>query len=120
MTGKFIVFEGPDGSGTSYHSRMLAQTLRNEGKNVLLTAEPTSGPIGTLIRTTLKEGDGFPAESLQLLFCADRAWHQREIRSALERGEPGRQPLRRRVRRWRPVIVLRVPCVVHRYAEESR
>lgn len=83
----FIVFEGPDGSGTSFHSRTLAEHLRTKGKTVLLTAEPTNGPIGTVIRTILKEDKRLPPESLQLLFCADRAWHQVEIRAALERGE---------------------------------
>ncbi len=83
-----IILEGPDGSGTTTHSALLAETLRKEGRDVLLTCEPTDGPIGRFIRGELsKEKIDSPA-ALQLLFTADRAWHvDTVIRPALEAGK---------------------------------
>jgi len=74
MAGQFIVLEGPDGSGTTTHAQLLADRLQKEGKNVIHTCEPTRGPIGTFIRSQLKERT-MPPDALQLLFTADRAWH---------------------------------------------
>lgn len=88
MKGKLIVLEGPDGSGTTTHSTLLAEKLRSKGQDVLLTAEPTDSPIGLFIRDQLKKKDVDSASALQLLFCADRAWHiERVIRPALETGK---------------------------------
>lgn len=87
MNGRFIVLEGPDGSGTTMHVALLAERLRNEGKTVLQTCEPTQGPVGQFIREHLKK-ESLPADTLQLLFTADRAWHlQKDVLPALERGE---------------------------------
>ncbi|MBI3335953.1 dTMP kinase [Candidatus Peregrinibacteria bacterium] len=83
----FIVLEGPDGSGTTLHSGLLASTLRSQGKNIVLTAEPTDGPIGKFIRIQLKgEHTPLPPDALQLLFTADRAMHQTFIRDALHQN----------------------------------
>ena len=83
MSGRFIVLEGPDGSGTTTHAKLLAQRL---GANVFLTAEPTDGPIGKEIRAALKQG-ALPPDELQMLFVKDRAWHiKEEIGPALEKG----------------------------------
>ena len=86
MPGQFIVIEGPDGAGTTTHSNLLAEALRREGKDVILTAEPTHGPIGQGIRELLKVG-GVNGTALQLLFCADRADHQDAIKEALAAGK---------------------------------
>ncbi len=75
MTPSFIVLEGPDGSGTSLHSRLLAERLQREGHDVLLTTEPSDSAIGIWIRTLLKEKTTMDPAALQLLFCADRADH---------------------------------------------
>lgn len=86
MVPRFIVLEGPDGSGTTTHAALLAERLRRDGSEVLLTAEPTNGPVGKFLRTALSVG-GMPADALQLLFSADRAWHvEAEIGPALKRG----------------------------------
>ena len=88
MAGFFIILEGPDGAGTTTHSRLLAERLEAEGRKVLLTAEPTDGPVGTWVRAELKKGTKLPPASLQLLFTADRAWHMENvIEPALARGE---------------------------------
>jgi len=87
MNGTFIVLEGPDGSGTTTHAGLLADRLSARGAECLLTWEPTDGPIGLSIRESLKKG-GLPASALQLLFCADRAWHiENVIQPALEQGK---------------------------------
>ncbi len=44
--GLFITFEGPDGSGKSTQARMLAQRLRDQGRDVLESVEPGGTPIG--------------------------------------------------------------------------
>ncbi len=39
--GKFIVFEGLDGSGQTTQARLLGQYFISQGREVLLTKEPT-------------------------------------------------------------------------------
>ena len=75
--GKFIVFEGLDGSGLSTHSSLLRDWLKNQGYRVHLSAEPTDGPIGVLIRQILKDFTKIPKrpDILALLFAADRLYH---------------------------------------------
>lgn len=90
----FIVLEGPDGAGTTKHSAILADRLTRKGREVVLTAEPSDGSIGTFIRSLLKPPTGARAmpipspQALQLLFCADRADHvDRIIAPALATGK---------------------------------
>ena len=75
MSGLFIVIEGPDGSGTTKHTELLAEKLENAGFDVCQTKEPTDGPIGTEIRQNLVEGKSIDPLELQRKFCQDRAWH---------------------------------------------
>ncbi|MFA6039111.1 MAG: dTMP kinase [Candidatus Peribacteraceae bacterium] len=87
MTGTFIVIDGPDASGSTLHARLLAERLRKEGREVLVTAEPTEGPVGLWIRELLKEKK-VPSSTLQILFTADRAWHvEQVILPALREGK---------------------------------
>lgn len=84
----FIVFDGPDGSGTTRQSKIFAQKLREEGFDVVLTAEPTDSPFGDEIRDMLKR-DSMPSpKAIQLLFTADRANHvETVIEPALREGK---------------------------------
>lgn len=92
--GRFLVIEGIDGAGTTTQAKALGDRLRAAGRKVHVTAEPSGGPIGALIRQILsgrlrgKAPDGpFDPEGLALLFAADRLDHARtEILPALEAG----------------------------------
>lgn len=88
-TGLFISFEGIDGSGKSTQARLLAETLRANGRDVIATREPGGAPGAEAIRRLLVEGDParWSAETEILLFNAARRDHlERTIRPALEHG----------------------------------
>ena len=75
MAGKFIVFEGLDGSGKSTQICCLEQRLRDMGRRVDVTAEPTVSALGGLVRDALS---GFTPRSggeIAALFMADRVQH---------------------------------------------
>ena len=83
----FLVLDGPDASGTTTHCKLLAERLRSEGHDVVLTSEPTDGPTGKEIRDYLKTGNVDPME-LQMLFTKDREWHvENVITPALAAGK---------------------------------
>ncbi|AZQ66927.1 dTMP kinase [Silicimonas algicola] len=87
--GRFITFEGIDGSGKSTQARLLAAYLRSKGIEVVLTREPGGSPGAEEIRRLLVEGnpDRWSAETEILLFTAARRDHlEKTIRPALERG----------------------------------
>lgn len=79
--GRFIVLEGLDGAGTTTQAERLGAWLRSRGRRVHVTAEPTSGPIGGLIRQALSKrfvghgGEELDPRALALLFAADRLDH---------------------------------------------
>lgn len=78
--GRFVVLEGLDGAGTTTQARLLCERLRAAGSLVHVTAEPSGGPAGALVRQILTrrvsgpEG-GFDPAALALLFAADRLDH---------------------------------------------
>ena len=89
-TGRFLSFEGIDGSGKSTQARLLAQSLRDAGHAVTLTREPGGSPGAEEIRRLVLEGDPdrWSAETEILLFTAARRDHlEKTIRPALARGE---------------------------------
>ncbi len=88
MKGKFITFEGIDGSGKSTQLRMLAGDLRLKGRNVLQTREPGGTALGRGLREAFLETDETIAPMAELLaFAADRAQHvEFLIKPALEQG----------------------------------
>src|SRR5436190_1426688 len=73
--GKFIAFEGIDGSGKSTHMRLLKQGLEEKGYKVYDTFEPTDNKIGTLIRSILKGTEKADNRTIAALFAADRLHH---------------------------------------------
>ncbi len=73
--GKFIVFEGIDGSGKSSQMRLLAQYLGDRGVRVHLTCEPTQSPIGSLLRDCLTGKLDTDESTIAALFAADRLHH---------------------------------------------
>lgn len=113
--GKFIVFEGLDGAGTTTQRDAVEKYLAGQGMLVLgdtyaadttpfiaaaipdrkvirITAEPSKGPAGTLIRSILNRDVRLPAErgmheTLAELFAMDREHHLRTVvLPALEAG----------------------------------
>lgn len=73
--GRFITFEGLDGSGKSTQIRMLAQRLREAGHEVLESVEPGGTPIGQQIRRVLLDNrnNELCATAEMLLMFAARA-----------------------------------------------
>lgn len=87
--GRFITFEGIDGSGKSTQARLLAAYLKARQSEVVLTREPGGSPGAEEIRRLLVEGDPdrWSAETEILLFTAARRDHlEKTIRPALKRG----------------------------------
>lgn len=89
MRGKFITFEGIDGSGKSTQLRMLASELRFRGFDVLNTCEPGGTPLGRRLRETFLETEETVAPLAELLlFAADRAQHVNFlVKPAIEQGK---------------------------------
>lgn len=86
----FISFEGIDGCGKSSQAQMLAEALRAEGRDVILTREPGGSAGAEEIRRLLVEGSGerWSPETECLLFTAARRDHlERKIHPALEQGQ---------------------------------
>ena len=86
--GRLIVLEGLDGAGTTTQAARLVAALGARGIDAHGTREPSTGPVGRLLREMLA-GQHQPVDSvtLGLLFAADRADHlQREVEPALARG----------------------------------
>lgn len=88
--GKLITFEGPEGGGKSTQARLLAESLRARGIEVLTTREPGGTPTGEIIRDLLQNnlsGEPLCDETEALLFCASRAQLCRDVLApALARG----------------------------------
>lgn len=85
----FITLEGPEGGGKTSQAQRLAEHLRSEKFEVLLTREPGGSPIGDQIRRVIMqlENTAMDAHTEFLLFSASRAQHIAEvIRPSLEDG----------------------------------
>lgn len=88
MKGKFITFEGIDGSGKSTQLSMLADRLRTSGVDVVTTFEPGDTPLGRRLREAFLETEETVSPMAELLlFAADRAQHvELLIKPALAEG----------------------------------
>jgi len=90
--GRFIVFEGGEGSGKSTQVDRLADSLQAYGRAVVTTREPGATPLGKRIRAIVLDppeaDDEAPsARAEALLYAADRAHHvETMIMPALRAG----------------------------------
>lgn len=95
--GLFVVLEGIDGCGSTTHAKLLAKAIKSRGPEVVLTCEPSTGPIGGLIRQVLQrrlfvpDATGprnFDWSTMALLFAADRMDHlDSTVAPALRAGQ---------------------------------
>jgi dTMP kinase len=89
LPGRFITFEGIDGSGKSTQLAALARALSGRGLPVVTTREPGGTPVGDAIRSVVLDGrfSGMSARAELLLYLASRAEHvDKVIRPALAQG----------------------------------
>jgi len=89
VTGLFITLEGPEGAGKSTNRDFLAECLRAQGVDVVLTRGPGGTELGERIRGLLLEPSSEPmfADAELLLVFAARAQHLAQvIEPALQRG----------------------------------
>jgi dTMP kinase len=94
--GAFIAIEGIDGAGTTSAVERVVAHLRVEGRPVHGTREPSTGPVGTLIRQALSHRLVVPSAggpkapgwvTMALLFAADRQDHlEAEVLPLLQQG----------------------------------
>lgn len=88
--GFFVTLEGPEGSGKSTQSRLLAEYLKSRGEDIVLTREPGGTAIGNQIRDILHSlaNTAMEPEAELLLYSAARAQIVAEvIRPALDAGK---------------------------------
>ena len=75
MKGQFFALEGIDGCGKTTQLKLLARRLEEAGIPCLTTCEPTSGPIGKLLRQVLTGQVACDSRVVAPLFAADRLDH---------------------------------------------
>ena len=90
MTGKFITFEGPEGSGKSVQVFELASRLKQAGREVVKVRAPGGTPLCEGIRGLLQHdmaGESpVPRAEIMLFFASHAQLAEKIIRPALERG----------------------------------
>ncbi|KPK85781.1 MAG: hypothetical protein AMJ81_02770 [Phycisphaerae bacterium SM23_33] len=90
LAGKFIVLDGPDGSGKTTQLDLLAEHLASHGADVQRAHDPGGTAVGEKIRQILLDRDNGPISATceTMLFMASRAQLVAErIRPALEAGK---------------------------------
>jgi dTMP kinase len=78
QSGLFIVIEGIDGTGKSTQAKRLGDWLASQGREVVLSREPTAGPWGQKVRESAATGRLSPEDELQY-FLNDRRQHVEEL-----------------------------------------
>ena len=73
--GKLIVFEGIDGCGKSTQIQMLAGALRQKGREVVTSAEPTDTETGKMLRRALSGAVAATPCQMAAMFTLDRIVH---------------------------------------------
>ncbi|MEW6414405.1 MAG: dTMP kinase [Pseudomonadota bacterium] len=84
--GKFITLEGVDGAGKSTHLAFIADWLRGQGREVVVTREPGGTPLGETLRELLLHQPMDPDTELLLMFAARQQHLAERILPALARG----------------------------------
>lgn len=81
MKGKFISFEGPDGSGKSTQLKLIKEYLENKGFDVLVTREPGGTQISEKIRNIILDPENKEMSMVAeaLLYAASRAQLVHEV-----------------------------------------
>jgi dTMP kinase len=90
LASRFIVFDGPDGSGKTTQFRRFAEHCRAAGVSVCEVREPGGTVIGEQIRNVLLDPahDRMSVRCEMMLYMASRAQLiQEKIEPALQRGE---------------------------------
>lgn len=87
---RFFALEGIDGAGTTTQADLLGRRLRSEEVDAWITAEPTTGIVGALIRRVLSGAVAVTPKTLAHLVVADRCEHleapETGIRAHLSEG----------------------------------
>jgi dTMP kinase len=89
-SGRFITFEGGEGSGKTTQARLLAEALHRSRIAPILTREPGGSPFAEQVRNLILDPEIAPHSALSeaLLFYAARADHiEKVIRPALVAGQ---------------------------------
>ena len=87
----FVVFEGPDGSGTSTQCQIMCDRLRSLGHEIVQTREPGGTEAGERIRALVLDGTLEDLDDVAelLLYAASRRQHlQQLIEPSLAAGKP--------------------------------
>ena len=86
--GFFICVEGLDGCGKTTQTKLLVENLQARGFNVMYTAEPSRGKIGSFLKKYCLQGEKRVSSAVEaLLFAADRVEHlKKKVVPALNKG----------------------------------
>jgi dTMP kinase len=84
--GRFLTFEGIDGAGKTTHVQWLAELLRIQGKEVVVTREPGGTPVGEALRAVLLEQPMQVETEALLMFAARSESLKTVIEPALRAG----------------------------------
>lgn len=84
--GRFITFEGIDGAGKSSHIQAVAEALRAQGTELVLTREPGGTPLAEQLRALFLHQVMDPLTEALLVFAARRDHLTQVIEPALARG----------------------------------
>lgn len=87
MTGKFIVFEGLDGSGKTIQSIHVEKRLKEKGIDVVRVIDPGGTEVGDILRDIVKTKDISNMASLMLFMTSRYELYHNVIKPALDAGK---------------------------------
>lgn len=86
MTARFVTFEGIDGAGKSTHLPAVAERLRRDGADVVVTREPGGTPLAEAVREWVLNRPMDALTEVLMVFAARRDHLRSVIEPALARG----------------------------------